>query len=283
MPSVWDFLILPGRLGLYFGVAGTLGACFALLTFQHAGHSQSLRRYLQLSAGLGLLAIAVNFPARAAAMSGDLAGAFDPLFLSILWRSGIGSSAQWQLFAFVVLLLASLTLGRAGALRRLTVPLMLSGAIALLWSFTFSGHFAGESGFNKSALALHVLGMSLWLGSFYPLLTLLKSPQAQHNLETFSSIGVWIVALLLTCGLWMAVILLPTLSDLFGTAYGRVLLGKVALLLVLLALAAANKWIWVRRLDTEPEGIRRSIHGEVLVGLLILLVTAALANLVSPH
>lgn len=283
MPSVWDFLILLSRLGLYLGVAGTLGACFAFLVFQHAGHTARLKRYLQLSAVIGFLSIGVNIPARTAAMSGSFASAFDSIFLSILWQSGIGSSARWQLAGFGALLLASLTLGRGSVLRRMTIPLMLAGSIALLWSFTFSGHLAVHSWFNKPALALHVLAMSLWLGSFYPLLTLLRSAQAQHNLKVFSAVGVWIVALLLTCGLWMAIVLLPSPSVLFTTAYGRVLLCKLVLLLFLLGLAAANKWILVSRVEVQPQGIRRSIQGEMLVGCLILGVTAALANLVSPH
>lgn len=282
MPNLWDSLLLLSRFGLYLGVAGTLGASFALLVFQHRGRTVRLRRYLQLSALIGLTAVAVGFLTRAAAMGDSFAAALDSLFLSILWQTGVGSGTRWQLSGFVALLLGSVFLGGLSWRRRLALPLIVGGGLALLWSFTFSGHLAGQPWFNKSALAMHVLAMSLWLGSFYPLLTL-KESSAASNLRIFSALGVWIVALLATCGIWMTLVLLPSFSDLIASDYGKVLLIKLSLLVLLLILAAANKWFWLPRVATHPRGMRHSIQGEILVALFILLVTAILANLVSPH
>lgn len=282
MLASWELLILLSRVGLYLGVAGTLGACFALLVFYHGGARGRLLNYLRLSSVLGALAVAVSFIARSAAMSGSFATAIDELFLTILWQSGIGTGSRWQWASFGILLLGSAGLGY----RRLLWPasaLMACGAITLLWSFTFSGHFATQPWFNKLALSLHVLAMSLWLGSFYPLLTTLKEAEAESNLKRFSSWGVAIVVVLMGCGVWMGVVLLEDVTHLLSMPYGWVLLSKFGLVMVLLSLAAANKWILVPRYDRQPTGIHRSIQGEIMVGLFILLTTAILANLVSPY
>lgn len=283
MLSSWDLLILLSRLGLYMAVAGSVGASFALVAFHHqAASRRRLLNYFHWSATLGLLAVALNFISRSAAMSGGFASAFDEIFLSILWQSGAGNSSRWQISGFFAALLGSLLLRRTG-LRWIAVTLVSGGLLALLWSFTFVGHFATQAWYNKLILALHVLAMALWLGSFYPLLTLSGEEGAEDNLRRFSFLASGIVALLVTCGVWMSLVLLHSVTHLFSSNYGRVLLAKLAFVFLLLSLAALNKWILVLDYARRPQAIRRSIQGEILVGLCILIITSVLANLVSPH
>lgn len=282
MLSSWDLWILLSRVGVYAGVAGSLGASFALLAFHHPESRHRLVSYLRWSAAVGILAVISNFIARCAAMGGSFASAFDEVFLSILWQSGAGSSSRWQLAGFTAAIMGSLLL-RKSRLHGLGIALLSSGLLAVLWSFTFVGHLATHSWYDKLALALHVLAMSLWLGSLYPLATLLKDAQGEDNLKRFSSVAPWIVGLLGICGLWMALALLDSGAQLLSTGYGRILLIKLGLLAVLLSLAAANKWILVPDYNLRPNALRRSIQGEILLALCILMLTAVLANLVSPH
>ncbi|MDG2090813.1 MAG: hypothetical protein P8J61_06880 [Gammaproteobacteria bacterium] len=56
--------------------------------------------------------------------------------------------------------------------------LFLSGML-LAYSFTLIGHVAELNLIGGFAIGLHVLGISLWIGSLYPLWYLWDSPSMQ--------------------------------------------------------------------------------------------------------
>ncbi len=79
-------------------------------------------------------------------------------------------------------------------------------------------------------------------------------------------------------------ILIGGLPGLVGTAYGRVALVKLALLLVLLALAAANRFRYAPAMRgpagaDAKRGLRRSIGVETAIGLLAVFAASLLADL----
>jgi putative copper resistance protein D len=80
--------------------------------------------------------------------------------------------------------------------------------------------------------------------------------------------------------------LLGSASQLWTSGYGRYLIVKLAVVACLLGLAAFNKLRLTPRLAADELGalrsLRRSICAELALGLVILIITAALTTLTGP-
>ncbi|WP_179283384.1 copper resistance CopC/CopD family protein [Bordetella genomosp. 9] len=109
-----------------------------------------------------------------------------------------------------------------------------------------SGHAAtATSGMaSRIAVFLHILAASTWLGALACLPILLLAGYGETPLRRFSRAALAIVVLLVATGLVLAWWQLREPADLWRTYFGRVLLAKLALVLALLALGAANRWRW---------------------------------------
>jgi copper transport protein len=97
-------------------------------------------------------------------------------------------------------------------------------------------------------------------------------------LRRFSAAVPYAIAVLFAAGVVLAVVQVEQPSALLDTAYGRVLLIKLALLAVLFVLAAFNRWRLTRPAASgDARGARRlarTIAAEVAMVLLILAVVA---------
>ena len=94
--------------------------------------------------------------------------------------------------------------------------------------------------------------------------------------------GYWAVALLLISGCVNSVILVPSLSRLFGTDYGHVLLVKIGLALLMVAIAIVNRIVFAPKIMTgkqDATALRRSVLVEQGVGLLVLVSVAWLGTI----
>lgn len=189
--------------------------------------------------------------------------------------------------------------------RRATAPKWWIGAgavVAILLAGTpgIAGH-ADTGTFTIFAVPLdtvHVLAMSVWLGGLAALLVATLSGGfnggLRSALSTFSRLAFWCVVALVLSGLfasWRQVGF--TIRGYTGTSYGHILLIKLALVVLLIALAAVSRSI-VRKRRAAPadapesasaaidertvKGLRRSVAGEVALGLAVLCVTAILVN-----
>jgi copper transport protein len=177
------------------------------------------------------------------------------------------------------------------------------GLLSVLLALVFTAPMAGHSGtYSPSGLliftdTLHVLSMSCWLGGLVLLLAVV--PGAVRALEPddrtrlhagvvgrFSRLATVAVALLFLSGVVQSVALIESVPAVVETAYGRLVLAKVALFLTLLALGAYNQRRLVPRLSAlaaagqEPGRtatvLRRSVAFEVGFALIVLAVTAVL-------
>ncbi|MEX1032060.1 MAG: CopD family protein [Cellvibrionaceae bacterium] len=283
--DLWDLLTLVSRVAIYFGVAGTLGGAFSLLVLPRSRTTDSLWHYLRWSCLVGLLGTAGHFFVRVA----SLGAPFDETLVSIVAQSAVGDASKMQVGGFALILVASFTARRAVAGKRwLGIAGLGLGSVSLLLSFSLAGHLAEQKFLTRLTLALHVLAMALWLGALYPLLHLMRSEgpaQAQPTMKRFGRLAVGIVGLLVACGIWLGLVLIPDFGSLLSTGHGRTLGIKLFLVGLLLLLAAGNKWFWVPRLPESKasSGLSISIRGELALGILILIATAVLANLVGPH
>jgi copper transport protein len=93
------------------------------------------------------------------------------------------------------------------------------------------------------AVFLHAVAVVLWIGALVPLAGLLRSgPLALIVLRRFSSAIPPVVGVLVFSGMMLAVVQVQTVSALWSTEYGLVLLAKLALVGAMFALAAINRY-----------------------------------------
>lgn len=195
----------------------------------------------------------------AASMSGEtLAEALSwQLFGTVLRQTGFGE--LWQFRGAVAVLLAILLLTRlTGKTPAARLALTGAGGVLsgiLLASLALAGHGADDSGvarvWHLGADLVHLLAAGGWLGSLPPLVFVLWQARrpggstelriAQAATARFSTLGLVTVLTLVVTGLINTWFLAGSVPALVGTAYGRVLLVKLALFSGMLGLAAVNR------------------------------------------
>ena len=198
----------------------------------------------------------------------------------------------------------------AAALLRDTPPFAVSPrrgvssvvlAAALSGSLAFAGHAAaGEGAVGSVHLAsdvLHLLGAAAWLGALIPLALLLSATLhegepalaiAQTATRRFSTLGVVSVGSLVLTGIINSWVLVGSISALIDTDYGRLLVLKIALFLVMLSVAAINRTRLTPRLIhardiSAARGAMRQLRIncmiETALGVIILVIVGALGTL----
>jgi copper transport protein len=188
------------------------------------------------------------------------------------------------------------------------VELALMGALAAILAISpaLAGHADSQSpsGLLIPMDTLHVAAMSLWVGGLVVLIAVL--PLATRALDPpdrtrllaatllrFSPVAFAAVCAILLSGLVQSYVHVRSIDNLITTGYGRAVLAKMALLVVLIAFGAYNRQRGVPRMKALAEGgsapgrdglwLRRSLRAEVLllavvIGVTSLLVSYAPAN-----
>ncbi len=165
----------------------------------------------------------------------------------------------------------------------------MTGILLTLSSFALVGHATIAGPIAQLPLVIHLLGLSYWLGSFLPLRELCISSSdganIHHIAHRFGIYAMGYVGDLLLAGILFAYLLLSDLSLLFASTYGNVLLAKLATVSLLLILGAINKFRLVPSLLDDPQvgarRLRKSIHYEMILSLLVLATTGFLTTSVS--
>jgi copper transport protein len=202
-----------------------------------------------------------------------LASSWTSLLTLAPWQAGLATS-----YGATALLLAA-----AGMLALLKPrPFAPLAAVLAALALALSGHAAAAppQWLTRPTLFLHVLCLILWIGALLPLAILIQrsSPEAPSALARFST---WIplpLVLVLASGTVLALIQVPHLADLWQTAYGRTLLAKLALVSLVLAIAAVNRFVLTAGAGAGDRPamrrLARTITAETLLVLLILGVVA---------
>jgi len=142
------------------------------------------------------------------------------------------------------------------------------------------GHLS-ESPLGGLAVAVHALAAALWCGVLAALvLVVTHRGQWARVLPRFSQMSFWSVVVLLVFGVVGAFETLQAPTDLYGTAYGRVLAAKLVVTAVLLVLAARNRAGWLpaaRSHRVTVDVSRRTSRVELAVMAIALTLAAALA------
>jgi copper transport protein len=170
-------------------------------------------------------------------------------------------------------------------------PAFLVG-LAFVSGLSLSGHSAADAGSSwKSELAdwVHLSAACLWIGGLVQL-ALVVLPLApdvrRRTFLRFSTFATVLVALLIAAGTYLSILRLPHVHDLWTSGYGHVLLIKLALVAVALAWGAAHRFLVVPQVARGGDGIftrlPRSVLGESLAGMAVLLVAAVLVDSKPP-
>jgi len=138
--------------------------------------------------------------------------------------------------------------GLAVAAARRSVPMNVAVAgfaAAGVAARPLTGHFS-ESAVGGVAVAVHTLAAAMWCGVLAALLlTVEHRGQWARVLPRFSQLSLICVAALLLGGVLAAAVTIASPSELYETAYGRLLSAKVVVTVVLVVLAYRNRTMWL--------------------------------------
>ncbi len=193
-------------------------------------------------------------------------------------------SGRWWAARFLVLAALALVLvawPHLGRARTAVVAAVGVGAMAVIAA---GGH--GVSGDSPTAglvaTILHLLAMSTWLGA----LSLIVLERRGERLAMAARVSPWAlgsVVVLAVTGSINAWRQLDGLGSLTDSAYGRWLVVKLALVAVVVALAALNRWTVRRNAPSGDVVIGRSVSVELVGMALVLAATAGLVNSSPPQ
>jgi len=187
------------------------------------------------------------------------------------WRTGLALLALWAIalarrprIAFVLAFLALVVSGASGH----------SAAIHPLWT--------------EPARALHLMAGGAWLGALIYLLVREKQDadsfaRAALSISTIALVSAIVVTI---TGVVQGLLFLASPRDIFGTAYGSVLLAKVAGLLILIAFGAYHRYRVLPSLVQKERATGRfstTLRSEIAVMIIVVMLGGLLAYVSPPH
>jgi len=271
-------LALAGRWALYWGLALLLGAAACGLLVL-GGRLPAAARPL-LGAGLGLAAAGLG-----AVVLAERSAVGVPL--GTLAASGPGRALLREAVALGLVAVAAAALLARPRSRAALAAVGLATVVAL-GAHAAGGHAAGQSGLRAANLLVqwaHLVAVGAWVGGLAWLLAGLRGRGREEQVAAvvrFSRFALVAVAVVAATGLTRAVDELGSPQRLLATGFGRTLLAKAALVAVLLAVAAANRYRNVPALAAGRGTIatlRRAVGGELAVAGPVLLAAALLSEL----
>ncbi|CAN5359517.1 hypothetical protein BH18ACT12_BH18ACT12_03400 [soil metagenome] len=163
-------------------------------------------------------------------------------------------------------------------------------AVTFASGLSLSGHSALDAGSSwKSQLAdwAHLSAACIWIGGLVQLAVVVwpLMPEGRRTaFLAFSRLATVCVGILLLAGVYLSILRLPQLNDLWTTGYGQVLLVKIGLVTLAFAWGGVHKLLVAPALARGQEGgrLRRSLVGESMVGMAVLLVAAVLVDTNPP-
>jgi putative copper export protein/mono/diheme cytochrome c family protein/peroxiredoxin len=270
---------------------------------QFVGFDRKLHRLAQWSLlailCTGLLALGLHI---ASITSFSLGRALTPEIIGDV-LIGTRYGVVWLTRMVLIVLLAGAMSAQHKSNSSLTLAISFVLATALLIALAFSGHAAAGEGLwllvQLAADALHLFAASIWLGglaAFAWFLFWLRGVNAswaetafKESTRRFSLLGLGAVMILVVTGFVNAWNLVGAVPPLLGTTYGQLLIGKLILLVPLMAVAAVNRMalkpqILALRFDSSMDAFRkllarlkRNVLAEAVLGACILLIVGAMS------
>lgn len=269
------------RFAAFTGLALVLGGLFMLVV---AGSQvvvgTSIRRLLWSGWVLLVAGTAANFGLLGAnTLAGSLGDALDTSVWGRVADTRTGELLVARLFVGLAVVGILVTVAkRASSVWRVAV-----GLVGLLAVLTFSG--AGHPSVERYSPvwigvdAIHLLFVALWLGSLVVLtvggrawLADEDRVGAVHSFSRMATIG---VPLIVATGVVQAWRIGGGLSTLTDTSWGRILLAKSAVAVLVVTVGGVSRWLL---LHDGPTALRRTVATEALLGLAVLGLAAGLVG-----
>ena len=261
------------------GIVVLLGAGFHALTAGAAlTMATATRRLLGIGAVLMVVGSVASFGLHAAAV---VAGSLGDAMSLDAWRTAAGTRTGTALLlrTFLAVMLSILLVRLVDRRAAWWRALAITGAVGLLFTVPAAGH---ASAATPPALwlfvdAIHVASIALWLGG--PVLfaaggrAWLRSDEVVPTVRRYSAMSLVLVAVIVATGALQTVELAGGIDTLTDTDWGRRLLVKVSLVILLVAVAAVSRWVLHH---VGASGIRRTVVLEAVIGVVVLAVTASM-------
>ena len=286
-------LVVATRAVTFAATLATVGLCvFGLAVLDRGAPGEdehALRRAVLIGVVTGTLASFAALAMQVVDVSGSgLAGVADATSWRILFEDGTYASVAARVLGLAFL-------GYVAAARwhsATAVPLVAFGAaLACAWSM-LTGHPAsqGPQAIVCIVVCLHMAAASVWFGGLIGLGLSMRHRRRTGDLaggtavvRRFSRLMTGTVAALLVAGAALAWFFLDGVGRLTTTTYGLVLLGKLALVVALIAVAAFNRRRLVPAVHAGGSAgwwiLGRTVAFEQAALVVVLAVTAVLVGL----
>jgi copper resistance protein D len=232
-------------------------------------------------------------------ITGDVVAALSvDVLMVILTETIFGLVWSWRLamLAVLVVLLAITGFRKSPNPARPAIAILTGLALA---SLSGVGHAIANTGtagiVHQVTDAIHLFAASVWLGGLVALARLLAGAAADPEwaalalvaLPRFSTMALIGVGLVVASGIVNTVFLLDSPAVLIKTTYGRVLVAKIALVVVMIGLGALNRQVLLPRMTNAASAglapLRRSVAAEIALGTAVLVIVAALGTFAPQH
>ena len=287
--SAWTTAVAINRWALYAAMLLAAGsALFVLLLNAPAPIVAATLRVGRLAAIVGAIAYLLAIGVGGAEM---VLGGGGALFAADTWARGLASTLTPSAAIGVpAMLLLFWAFSRPAD--RLNSGALGAGVAAAIGSFLVTGHAATAPPvwLMATAVGVHLVCTSFWMGSLYPLYksTQLAAVRDSGALMTqFSKWAVYAVAAIVASGALISWTQLDSPRNLLGNDYGTSLIRKLVLFALVIGIAAYNKIALTPALE-RGEGsaaarIRRSIRIEYVAYVLILGAAMSLTLSIPPR
>lgn len=282
------------RLLDYASLAVLIGGVFFLARVWAAGTGERrAQRLLWAALVASAVATLLSFGLTAAGLQG--VGALEALRPSVI--ATVLGTRYSRIMTFRALFLGlgsvalvMLTVGRDRAVRsRWWQALAGIAGGGVVVTHALLGHVSNEGLAARLAVFVHVVGVSIWLGGLVFLAAVVlprrRIDEVRVLLPRFSRLAFSAVTAMVLAGAVMVLRVVPKVTELPQTGYGRMLLLKLAFVGLLLVVAQQARTFTERRLVTDSTGLRpllMSVGVELTLAVLILTSTAVLVGRVPP-
>jgi copper transport protein len=287
LSTVRHGVVSPPSVGRWYGAGRALSMLGFIVLFGGALFALTrplLSPTLWLLRGAWLLLVfgsALGFAFYASKVVG---GSVGDAFRTGVWREAARTHSGRLLLVrlgaagFLGLLLSTIHLAGAAWWRVLAA----AGALAAVASFSFAGHPYTQ---RPRALwvgidAVHLVAVSVWIGGLLLFALGGKSWFADEGraavVRTFSRISTVAVPVVVATGVLATLRLVRDLHDLTDTSWGRTLLVKVTVVVVIVAIGGVSHWL-LR--NDGPVAVRRTVAAEALLGVAVVGLAAGLVGL----
>jgi copper transport protein len=268
-------LIWLARIGVYLGLfVGVGGAFFATWIGQGSSGSTLCRGAIAIGlvsamASLGLQGLdLLNLPVGG-------------IVTSAPWVSALATSLGPSLLMAIVTMAIALYAWKSPN-KTIARVSTISAMAGVGLSLAASGHAATASPqwLTRPSLFLHGVAAAYWIGALAPLAAMAhrRKDDLPRVLKQFSGLAMLLVALLVLSGLVLSIIQLGSVRALIETPYGLLLSIKLSLVILLLGLAALNRFVCTPAVVADHENTRPLLRVVLLEGVLVVGILAVVAG-----